>query len=137
MSKIGIVDAVSLVDTKLRVGNRPLHSSTAISPGPIPRQSAMELLNHQKQILSELFDRDGLLIMGRGLGLHAIVASFVSIHNTSQNLVILVNMKAEDGDRLSQIHSNRKDNLDAGNSGDVVGGDPIKNVTGLLNSNER
>ncbi|RUS27510.1 hypothetical protein BC938DRAFT_483143 [Jimgerdemannia flammicorona] len=53
-------------------------------------------LVYQQQIVTELVEEDGLLIMGRGLGLRRMLCILLQIYAEPQNLVILINTSPED-----------------------------------------
>jgi DNA excision repair protein ERCC-4 len=48
------------------------------------------MLKFHREIIKD-FDGDGLLVLGRGLGLDKIISFFVEIHSNPKNLVILLN----------------------------------------------
>ncbi|KAL6072820.1 DNA repair endonuclease XPF, variant 2 [Balamuthia mandrillaris] len=49
------------------------------------------VLPFQRQILEDMLEEDGLLVLGRGLGLHKIVLNFLKLHCVPNNLVFLLN----------------------------------------------
>ncbi|KAK3818773.1 MAG: hypothetical protein J3Q66DRAFT_338444 [Benniella sp.] len=53
-------------------------------------------LAFQKEIVAELVAEDALLIMAKGLGLRSIVGAFLQIYSQPQNLVLLININAEE-----------------------------------------
>ncbi|KAJ1987164.1 DNA repair protein RAD16 [Dimargaris cristalligena] len=58
------------------------------------------MLEFQRQILTELKDEDGLLILGKGLGLTAILQQFLLAHADTRNLVLLLNTPPDEEARL-------------------------------------
>ncbi|KAJ1920686.1 DNA repair protein RAD16, partial [Tieghemiomyces parasiticus] len=54
------------------------------------------MLEFQRQILKELKEEDGLLILAKGLGIRTIVATFLLAHADPRNLVLLLNTPAEE-----------------------------------------
>lgn len=53
-------------------------------------------LEFQRQTVSEIATEDGLLIMGRGLGLRRVLCTLLHIYAEPENLVILINTSPED-----------------------------------------
>ncbi|CAJ0752338.1 19747_t:CDS:10 [Entrophospora sp. SA101] len=54
------------------------------------------LLEYQKQILTEIVEEDGLLVISRGLGLRIIICSLLKIYSQRKNLVILLNTPSKE-----------------------------------------
>src|SRR5690242_745873 len=54
------------------------------------------LLEYQKQILLELVEEDGLLVISRGLGLRRVICSLLKIYSQRKNLVILLNTNSKE-----------------------------------------
>ncbi|KAF9292420.1 hypothetical protein BGZ68_006366 [Mortierella alpina] len=50
----------------------------------------------QKEIVAELVAEDALLILAKGLGLRTILGAFLQIYSQPQNLVLLINVNAEE-----------------------------------------
>ncbi|TMW66423.1 hypothetical protein Poli38472_004188 [Pythium oligandrum] len=48
-------------------------------------------LPYEKEIVSELYERDGLLLMGRGLGVQRLLAYFIRLYSSPKTLVLCLN----------------------------------------------
>jgi hypothetical protein len=60
----------------------------------------MASLGFHKQILADMLEEDGLLAMGKGLGLERIVASFIRLYCEPQRLVFVLNVRPGSDDHL-------------------------------------
>ena len=60
----------------------------------------MASLGFHKQIFADLLEEDGLLAMGKGLGLERIVASFVRLYCDPKRLVFVLNVRPGSDDHL-------------------------------------
>lgn len=60
----------------------------------------MSSLGFHKQIFADLLEEDGLLAMGKGLGLERIVASFVRLYCDPKRLVFVLNVRPGSDDHL-------------------------------------
>ncbi len=57
-------------------------------------------LSFHKQIFTELLEEDGLLIMGKGLGIHKVFKNFVKLYCDPNCLVFLLNVSAHEQEHL-------------------------------------
>ena len=53
-------------------------------------------LSCYRRIFSELLEKDGLLVMAPGLGLHVIVSKFLKLYSTSPGVVLIVNAAGDE-----------------------------------------
>jgi hypothetical protein len=49
-------------------------------------------LDYHKEIFSELYEDDGLLIMSKGLGIHSVFLNFLKVYCHSKELVFVLNV---------------------------------------------
>lgn len=63
---------------------------------------ATVLLDYQRQMLTELLAEDGLLVVGKGLGLERLVMTLIKIHAQPSNLVLLIHASAEECQRYKE-----------------------------------
>ncbi|OZJ03595.1 hypothetical protein BZG36_03031 [Bifiguratus adelaidae] len=62
----------------------------------------MSQLAYHREIITELLAEDGLLILGRGLGLRRIQSTILRIYDEPQNLVIILNLQADEEEALQE-----------------------------------
>ncbi|KAI8990055.1 hypothetical protein BDB01DRAFT_756085 [Pilobolus umbonatus] len=71
------------------------------------------MLEYQKQIITEVVEEDGLLILSPGLGLFNILCSVLQLYTTGNHLVLILNTTDEQDDLIQAhmvdkgVHSNR------------------------------
>jgi DNA excision repair protein ERCC-4 len=53
-----------------------------------------ELLNYQKQILTQLSSEDNLVVLAPGLGLSQVLMPLIQLYNNEKHLVLLLNSEA-------------------------------------------
>ncbi|KNC82561.1 hypothetical protein SARC_05157 [Sphaeroforma arctica JP610] len=59
-------------------------------------RSCHKVLPYEAEIFSQMVDEDGLLIMGRHLGIHRLVRQFVKLYSQPTSLVIVLNTSHEE-----------------------------------------
>lgn len=57
------------------------------------------------QIIQDLLEQDGLLILARGLGLHQIMLAFLRLYCEPSNLVFVLNVHAEQERYVEELKS--------------------------------
>jgi DNA excision repair protein ERCC-4 len=67
----------------------------------------MASLGFHKQIFADLLEEDGLLAMGKGLGLERIIASFVRLYCDPKRLVFVLNMRPGGDDHMQLVEDLR------------------------------
>ena len=58
--------------------------------------STAPLLPYQRTVLQQVTERDGLLILARGLGLQLLVARLLKVYEDAANLVLVINATPEE-----------------------------------------
>ena len=69
-------------------------------PGAVKPRIWCEMLNFQRDVLTELHSEDALSIIGKGLGLNTIVEQFIALYQDSRCFVLVLNCTATQEDRL-------------------------------------
>eukprot|EP01083_Nonionella_stella_P160488 524767_1 len=73
-------------------------------------------LRYHRQIIEELIESDGLLILGAGLGILEIIAKLVELHANHESLVFILNLSQNDIEFIEmRLMTNTKRNAKHGN----------------------